>query len=102
MPTSFPRVRFTPAGRRDVGSILQSTARLRGIPQRDAYATLMDEAFGRLDRFPLPGRPRDDDRSDLRSYAVEQHVILYRLEGDVVVVLRVVHARQDLTRLSIP
>jgi toxin ParE1/3/4 len=62
----------------------------------------MGEAFGRLGEFPLLGRRRDDLRPDLRSYAVEQHVILYRLEDEGIVVLRVVHARRDLSRLSIP
>ena len=96
------RVRFTPRGQRGVREVLQYSWRTWNDRQRAVYKASLDDAFRRIAGFSLLGRQRDDVRPGLRSLGVEQHVILYRVDDEEVVVLRVVHARQDISRLSIP
>jgi toxin ParE1/3/4 len=47
---------------------------------------------------PRLGKTRNDLRPGLRSFPVEKHLILYRVEGDALVVQRIIHGRQDITR----
>jgi toxin ParE1/3/4 len=49
--------------------------------------------------FPGLGRIRDDVGLGLRSYPVSEHVVWYRVEADMVVILRIVHARMDIAGL---
>jgi toxin ParE1/3/4 len=71
----------------------------------DAALRFLDAAqaaFERLRAFPEIGRSREFLHPDLRvirSWAIpkfEKHVIFYRLSGDLVDVLRVVHSVRDL------
>ena len=61
--------------------------------------TLTDRFFI-LAGFPYVGRARDDDFGPgCRSVAVGEHVIVYCLENEEVLILRVVHGRRDLHAL---
>ena len=61
--------------------------------------TLTDR-FLALGRFPRIGRSRDEDFGPgYRSLAAGEYVIVYSIEGDDVLILRVVHGRRDLERL---
>ena len=61
--------------------------------------TLTDRVF-MLAGFPYVGRARDDDFGPgCRSVAVGEHVIVYCLENEEVLILRVVHGRRDLDAL---
>ena len=100
--TSSRRVRVAPLGRLDVRAIRQYTLDTWGEEQGDAYLASPNEVLRRVGEFPSLRRPRDDVRPVLRAFTFGQHVILYRVEDDEVIVLRVVHARQDISRLYIP
>ncbi|MBN9563198.1 MAG: type II toxin-antitoxin system RelE/ParE family toxin [Alphaproteobacteria bacterium] len=53
-----------------------------------------------LARFPNAGRPRDDELGvGRRSLPARDYVIVYRLDGNDVLVLRVVHGRRDIKAL---
>jgi len=52
-----------------------------------------------LRAYPNIGKPRPDLVAGVRSFAVERHLILYRIEDDAIGGLRVVHERMDATRL---
>src|SRR6184192_1628890 len=54
-----------------------------------------------LARHPRLGRARDDDLGlGRRSYPVGRYLIVYRLDGGDVLILRVVHGSRDLEALS--
>ena len=56
--------------------------------------------FSLLARHPHVGRRRDDDlRPGLRSFAVGGYVIVYRVAGDDVVILRVLWGGRDIPAL---
>lgn len=54
------------------------------------------DRFFTLSRFPYIGRSREDFGPGYRSLAVGEYVILYRVESDEALILRVVHGRRDL------
>lgn len=58
------------------------------------------DRFYLLARFPRIGRPRDSDLGPgCRSLPVGEYVIVYCIEREGVLVLRVVHGRRDLQTL---
>jgi|SRR5262245_22952850 len=57
------------------------------------------ERFALLGTHPNAGRRRDDLRPGIRSFPVGSYVVLYRIEGDDVLVQRVVRGSRDLEAL---
>ena len=58
---------------------------------------LIDTIFDRLDllaEYPRMGRRRPEFGPDVRSFVVENHVIYYREEGDLLIA-RVLHGSRD-------
>jgi toxin ParE1/3/4 len=55
--------------------------------------------FSLLGKNPYIGRTRDDLRRGLRSFPVGSYVILYRIEGNDVLILHVYHGRRDIEAL---
>ena len=49
--------------------------------------------------YPRAGRRRDDLRSGMRAFAVGDYVVLYRVEGNDVLIQRVVRGSRDLEAL---
>ena len=55
------------------------------------------DRFFLLARHPHMGRRRDRDlRSGLRSFSVDEYVIIYRIEGDDALILHVVRGSRNL------
>ncbi len=57
------------------------------------------ERFVLLGTHPRAGRRRDDLRPGIRSFPVGNYLVFYRIEGDDVLVQRVVHGSRDLAAL---
>jgi len=66
-----------------------------GEEQAERYRTPIDDVLDSLAWFPLLGQREGEVAGDVRSIAVGHHVILYRVQPDAVVVLRVLHERMD-------
>jgi toxin ParE1/3/4 len=79
----------------DIRGILKYTLRRWGVAQHDDYAAKLERGLERLVDYPESGRARDDLRPGYRSFQVEQHVVYYWLDGDVVRVVRVLHEKMD-------
>lgn len=69
----------------------------------DVATRLIDsitERFFFLATFPYGGRARDDDFGPgSRSFPVGEYLILYCVDGNDVLILRVVHGKRDLEAL---
>jgi toxin ParE1/3/4 len=52
-----------------------------------------------LAAHPFLGRARDDLRPGLRSFATGEYVIIYRVEGQDVLFLHLVHGSRDIQAL---
>ena len=62
-----------------------------------AYTSRIEAACARLTTFPNQGTPRDDILPGLRTIAVQRRdVIFYRVDGDTVSIVGVIHRGRDL------
>ncbi len=90
--------RLSPQASDDLDEIAYYIASVTG--DIDRAARLISEItrrFVTLSTYPHLGRARDADLGPgRRSHVVDQFVIIYRLDGDDVVVLRVIHGRRDI------
>ena len=84
---------FTEDAQQDILSLLLYTREHWGVRQRDRYRAILDNAFALILSNPLIGLAREDLRAGLRTRDVERHIIYYRVEGEFVRVLRVMHQR---------
>lgn len=62
----------------------------------DTLFDRIDEACLRLLEHPRLGPARNDIRPGLRYLIVNEYVVLYRIVGEDVEIVRVVHGRRDL------
>jgi len=66
----------------------------------DRLIDSITDHFWMLARYPHMGRRRDHDlRLGLRSFPVGEYMILYRTEGEDVVILRLLRGSRDILAL---
>ncbi len=96
MPTS-KRLRLTieERARLDIEDALFYTQQRWGKEQRRRYRTRITRATRSLLDYPERGNPHDELFPGCRSLLVEQHVIYYRIDGDEIIVGRVLHGSQN-------
>ena len=91
-------LRLTPAALRDLEGIWRYTAQQWGETQAAHYLDLLNDAFETIAQSPDSAQPCDHIRPGYRRQGVEHHAVSYRLAGDTLVVVRVLHERMDATR----
>ncbi|MES2435210.1 MAG: type II toxin-antitoxin system RelE/ParE family toxin [Pseudomonadota bacterium] len=97
------RAKLTAAAKRDVVQIRQFTVDRWGREQWLRYFAGLSEAFEQIAADLACGRPRDMLRTGLRSLTYETHLIFFRPvrhAGGAVVILRILHQRQNLAALK--
>jgi len=62
---------------------------------RDVYRNALTSQIARLGEFPFLGPARDDVFDGCRCLPVGHHIAYYHVTDDTVVVLRLLHERQD-------
>lgn len=93
MPTY--RVVVSPAARRDLRGILRATIRKWDERQSREYEVKLSKAVERLAQFPEMGAPLYAFGAEARAVMCEQHRIYYRVDDNVVLILRVLHEKMD-------
>ena len=92
------RIRRLPRAIRDVDDIWLHIA-----ADDPAAATRMVErlatAVARLADFPESGRARPEIGAGARSVVVGRYLVLYRINGEFVDIVRVIHGAREITRL---
>jgi toxin ParE1/3/4 len=86
---------------RDIIEIRLYSTEVWGDQQADEIVVRLSAGFESLQSNPQLGKSEDDMRPGLRQLVVGEHRILYRIVGDVVWILRVVHTRMDLSRMQL-
>ena len=93
--------RLAPQAERDLDAIWLYVAKESG--SLEVADRLIDEFVDRfclLAGFPYLGRLREEDLGvGRRTLPVGEYVIIYRVENEHVLILRVVHGRRDLEAL---
>jgi toxin ParE1/3/4 len=88
----------TPRAQADLEAILEELES-KSPPAAERFATRVDRKCLALGRIPELGRARAEILPGLRSTPVGKYVLFYRLRGEVVEVLRILHGRRDLGRI---
>lgn len=87
--------RLAPAAEADLEDIWRYTACNWSIDQADRYTDALEAAFDTMVAMPEIARERREFDPPVRVHPSGQHVIVYRIEADHLVILRVLGGRQD-------
>ncbi|MEM1105511.1 MAG: type II toxin-antitoxin system RelE/ParE family toxin [Pseudomonadota bacterium] len=88
-------LRVEARARDDLEQISLEGRRLFGPKQSSVYGAELKNAMSRLLDFPFAFPERTEFDPPVRVCRHKAHVILYRVEGDTVLILRVRHGRED-------
>jgi toxin ParE1/3/4 len=71
------------------------------IAERNQFAAdniieAIDSKFEQLSRFPFIGRERTSLAEGLRSIVVRTHLVFYTVEGERIIIVRVIDGRMDV------
>lgn len=89
--------KLAPGAESDLDDIWYYIARESGNVERaERFIESIAERFYLLSRNPYIGRIRNDLRPGLRSFVVGQYVIIYRIEGEDILILHIMHGSRDL------
>lgn len=96
MPASnLTAYRLTPTAQRDLEDIWLYTAQTWSMAQADRYTDIIEDTFDRLLFMPEMARERLEFDPPVRIHPSAEHLIIYRVEEDQLVILRVLGAGQD-------
>jgi len=90
-------VALRPAARADLAGIWTDGASRWGVDQADRYTDALFALFNLLAAFPEMARERTEFYPPVRIHPSDAHLVIYRREGQGIEIIRVLHARQDLT-----
>lgn len=94
-----PQFRLTEPAIRDIEQIADYIARESGFDQADRFLTRLDTKFSKIAQFPNLGRQRNEILPGLRSFPMDQYLILYIPVNQDVDILRVVSGYRNLSAL---
>lgn len=66
--------------------------------QAERYYDELIDGINKLVDNPMLGKSREYVRRDYRSLPINRHVIYYRLQGEAINIVRVLHERMDPER----
>ena len=96
------RVRRTRRADEDFAEIFRVGAAEFGIAQAEQYAAGLIEAFDLLSRHPPLARERTEFRRPVRLHPHGAHLIAYTVDDEGVLIVRLLHGRQDWRRHLFP
>lgn len=91
-------LRLTPAALGDLEDIWRYTAQQWGEAQAAHYLDVLNDAFVALAQSPRSAPQCEHIRPGYRRQTVERHAVYFRVDADVVIVVRVLHERMDAQR----
>lgn len=66
-----------------------------GAAQAETYHAALERVFGIIASNPEMAREREELNPPLRVHRFQAHAIIYKIEGDDVLIVRVRHGRED-------
>ena len=88
----------SPQAQQNIIDILRYTGETWGQNQLLIYRDKIDEALNNICQNPLLGHVNSELPATHRLYLVGSHVVVYRMKGDLISVVRILHQRMSLTR----
>jgi toxin ParE1/3/4 len=92
-------VRLAPEAERDLENIWVHTVANWSIEQADRYIGDINKIFDLLLTSPLIARERLEFVPPVRVHHHQSHVIIYRVNGDCIDIVRVIHMKQNWSAL---
>ncbi len=83
---------------RDYKKIQRYTRNLYGKEQVLKYASMLKECFEKITNNPMLGHRRPDIPQTYKVYSAGEHIIVYRVEGQTVYVVAILHSSMDFLR----
>ncbi len=87
--------RLTDEATNDLDHLYFEGCRIFGVQQADRYSMELDGLFEMIASNPKIARERIEIDPVVRAHPHKSHMIIYRIEGDAVVILGVRHAHED-------
>jgi len=91
--------RLSPEAVDDLDDIWFYVATNSSVEIADRFVDSLTTRFFLLASYPRAGRERDDRGPGMRTFPVGEYVVLYRIDGDDVLIVRVVRGTRDLDTL---
>ena len=85
---------------KDIEDIFDFTLKMFGLEQAAKYTLEFEVLFEELTQTPYLGRERNEIKTGLRSFPKESHIIFYRVLGDRIRIVRILHQRKDIQSFS--
>jgi toxin ParE1/3/4 len=89
---------LSPAARADLVEIRKFSIEQFGAPVADAYFLGFGEAFALLRSHPLAGQAQPTLGRDIRCFTHRKHRIFYRVEAELVLIVRIIHHARNARR----
>lgn len=86
-----------PAAEADLSEFWLHGAERWSVEQAERYSDGLFAVFDLLAEFPEMAREREEFSPPVRVYLSGSHLVIYRLEGQGVEIIRILHAHQNLT-----
>lgn len=90
------RYLLSPAAQADIDNIFEFTCEQWGFEQAEKYVRELQYAIERAVANPGIGRACDEIRPGYRALPAGSHTLYYRITGDVIDVVRILHQRMDI------
>jgi toxin ParE1/3/4 len=88
---------YSPEAQRDRRRIFYESRSRFGAAQAEAFSSrLRTTIHTTILAFPAAGRLRSELGGGVRSYPIVPFVVFYRVEGQRLLVLRILHGRRDI------
>lgn len=89
------RYRLSRAAESDLEIIFWYGLEHFGVAQTDSYVTELEQTFDDLGRYPKATRLRTEIRPPIRAYPKGANVIIYEIDGEDVLIVRIRSAREN-------
>ena len=87
--------RLTPAAQADLETIWDYTVSQWSIDQAESYLRGLQKTLDLLIFQPRLGRERQEFTPTVRLHTYRFHLVIYRIEGEYIEVIRILHNRQN-------
>ncbi len=89
---------LSPRAQADLDGIWEYTAETWGVDQAERYIQLIAGGISAVASKPTRGKSCGHIREGYRKHPVGSHVLFYRMSGDGIDVIRILHQQMDFER----
>lgn len=91
------RLRLSPEAKEDIYLMHEFGSLRFGVRQADTYVDDLMHLFAEVEQFPQAARERTDVVPSIRLWRYQAHNVCYRIEGDIIWIVRILHHSMDWT-----